>query len=131
METELLLFALPLESGIQKSAESMQKELINFKCNTNTSQKFAETGFQAESSGRSFPVLGSFLLRMIAIYSSTYKSAKFLALMYNNKTKNRSVLTDGHLKYIKTAVSTENGNPLPLQKMPSLQPICTGGSGKI
>jgi hypothetical protein len=35
------------------------------------------------------------------------------------------------LKYIKTAVSTENGNPLPVQTMPSLQPICIGGSGKI
>ena len=51
--------------------------------------------------------------------------------MYNNKTKNRSVLTDGHLKYIKTAVSTKNGNLLPGQTMPSLQPVCIGDSGKI
>jgi hypothetical protein len=71
VERELLLFALPLETGIQKSAESMQKELINLKCNTNTNQKFAETGFQEESSRRKFPVLGSFVLKMIAIYSST------------------------------------------------------------
>jgi hypothetical protein len=45
METELLLFALPLEAGIRKSAESMQKELITSKCNTNTNQNFSETGF--------------------------------------------------------------------------------------
>lgn len=46
METELLMFALPLEAGIQKSAESMQKELINLKCNTNSNQKLSETAFQ-------------------------------------------------------------------------------------
>jgi len=50
VETELLLSALPSEAGIQKSVESMQTELINLKCNTNTNQKFAETGFQGESS---------------------------------------------------------------------------------
>jgi len=87
VETELLLFTLPSEAGIQKSAESMQMELINLKCNTNTNQKSAETGFQGESSRRKFPVLGSFVLKMIAMYSSTYKSVQFLTLMYNNKTK--------------------------------------------
>jgi len=71
------------------------------------------------------------VLRTIAIYSSIYRSVQFFTLMYNNKTKTRSVLIDGHLKYIKTAVSTENGNPLPVQTMSSLQPICIGGSGKI
>jgi hypothetical protein len=49
MEKEQSLFALPLEAGIQKSAESMQKELINLKCNTKTNQKFAETSFREES----------------------------------------------------------------------------------
>jgi len=130
MEKELSLFASPLEAGIQKSAESMQKELINLKCNTNTIQKFAETGFQEESSRRKFSVLGSFVLRKIAIYSSTYKSVQFFTLMYNNKTK-KICFDRWHLKYIKTAISTKNGNTLPVQTMPSLQPICTGGSGKI
>ena len=46
METELLMFALALEAGIQESAESMQKELINLKCNTNSNQKLSETGFR-------------------------------------------------------------------------------------
>ena len=99
METELLLFVLPLQAGIQKSAESMQKELINLKCNADTNQKFAEMGFQGESSRRKFPVLGSFVSRMTAICSNTYKSVQFFTFMYNNKTKNRSVLTDGHLYY--------------------------------
>jgi hypothetical protein len=87
MQKEPSLFALPLEASIQKSAESMQKELINLKCNTNTNQKFAETSFQEESSRRKFSVLGSFVLRKIAIYSSTYKSVQCFTLMYNNKTK--------------------------------------------
>ena len=51
--------------------------------------------------------------------------------MYNNKANNGSVLTDGNMKYIKTDVSTENGNSVPVQKMPSLESICLGGSGKI
>jgi hypothetical protein len=51
--------------------------------------------------------------------------------MYNKKTNNKSVLTDVHLTYIKTAVPTENGNLLPVQKMPGFQPFCIGGSGKM
>jgi hypothetical protein len=46
METKLLLFALPLQAYIQKSAESMQTELINSKCNSNNNQKFPETDSQ-------------------------------------------------------------------------------------
>jgi len=47
-KTELLLFAFPLEAGIQKSAESMQKELINLKGNIIQTITLMKRGFQEE-----------------------------------------------------------------------------------
>jgi hypothetical protein len=43
MESEFLLYALPLKADIEIAPKNLQMELINSKCNTNLNQKFSET----------------------------------------------------------------------------------------
>jgi hypothetical protein len=67
---------------------------------------------------------------MIAMLDSTYVCEQMFSLVNNNKTKSRSRLTDGRMKSVMTMVSNnkyliQDKNPLPIQTMPSLQPICT------
>jgi hypothetical protein len=74
METELFVICLTFRGRHSEVCRKCAEGIINFKCNTNANQTFPETGFQEESSRRKLPVLGSFVLKMTAIYSSTHKS---------------------------------------------------------
>jgi 17beta-estradiol 17-dehydrogenase/3beta-hydroxysteroid 3-dehydrogenase/mitotic-spindle organizing protein 1 len=132
MEPEFMLFAFPLKADIEKAPESLKMELINLQCDTDLNQKFSETKLQDFYSylpKEKFPPLRSFGLRMIAMFGSTYVCEQFFSLVNNNKTKSRSRLTDGHMKSVMMVVSNiispRIKNPLPVQTMPSFQPIYT------
>jgi hypothetical protein len=65
---------------IEKTPENLQVELINLYCDTNLNQKFSETelqDFYSYLSKEIFPLLGSFGLRMIAMFGSTYVCGQF------------------------------------------------------
>jgi hypothetical protein len=82
MEPEFMLFAFPLKADIEKATENFQMELINLQCDTNLNQTFSETKLQyfyPYLPKDKFPLLGSFGLRMIAMFS-TYVCEQFFSL---------------------------------------------------
>jgi hypothetical protein len=82
IETEFLLFVLPLKANIENAPENLQMELINLQCDINLTHKFSETYLQNIYSylpKEKFPVLRSFGLRMIAMFGSTYACEQFFS----------------------------------------------------
>jgi hypothetical protein len=83
MEPEFMLFAFPLKADIEKAPENLQMELTNFQCDSNLNQKFFETKLQHFYSylpKEKFPLLGSFGIRMTAMFGSTYVCEQFFPL---------------------------------------------------
>jgi hypothetical protein len=79
----IYVFAFPLKADIKKALENFQMELINLLCDTNLNQKFSETklqGFYSYLPKETLPLLGSFGLRMIAMFGSTYVCEHFFPL---------------------------------------------------
>jgi hypothetical protein len=46
IETEILLFVLPLKADVENAPENLKMELINLQCDINLTQKFSETDLQ-------------------------------------------------------------------------------------
>jgi hypothetical protein len=60
MESECLVFVLPLKADVENAPENLQMELNNLQCDTNLKKKFSETDFYSYLPTEKFPVLGSF-----------------------------------------------------------------------
>jgi hypothetical protein len=102
-ELQFRLFTSPFATDIELVDDSLQMELIEIQCDSLLKQKYTEVGipeFYNYLSATRFPKLISFVMRILAMFGSTYMCEQLFSLMKNNKTPERSRLTDQHLSSI-------------------------------
>ena len=89
-------------------------ELIDIRCDSLLKQKYMEVGipkFYTYLSGDRFPKTHHFVMRILSMFGSTYLCEQLFSVMKNNKTSERSRLSDQHLSAILKITSAQDLKP--------------------
>lgn len=110
-ELQFRLFTSPLSIDIEIVDENLQIELIEMQCDSLLKQKYTEVGipeFYTFLLADRFPKVLSFVTRILAMFRSTYLCEQLFSIMKNNKTPERSRLTDQHLSSVFKIISAQD-----------------------
>lgn len=111
---EFHLFTSPLAIDVDTVKESIQMELIEIQCDSVLKQKYADVGipeFYNYLTADRFPNVLHTIRRILAMFGSTYLCEQLFSSLKNNKTAERSRLTDQHVQSILKIVAAKQIEP--------------------
>ncbi|XP_065658975.1 general transcription factor II-I repeat domain-containing protein 2-like [Hydra vulgaris] len=113
-EPKFALFTSPFNFDIEKVEEDLQMELIELQCDSVLKQQFTDVGvpkFYSFLPPHQFPKMIQFACQICVMFGSTYLCEQLFSHMKQNKTPERSRLTDEHLSSIMKVVASQNIKP--------------------
>lgn len=113
-ETQFQIFTSPLSVDVETVEENLQLELIELQCDSILKQKFMEVGvpkFYTYLPSDQFPKLLLLAKQVLAMFGSTYLCEQLFSILKNNKTPERSRLTDQHVQSILKVTAANDIQP--------------------
>ena len=113
-ENQFQIFTSPFSVDVETVDKNLQLELIEMQCDSVLKQKFTEVGvpkFYNYLSINQFPNILLLAKRVLAMFGSTYLCEQLFSILKNNKTPERSRLTDQHVQSILKIATTNEIEP--------------------
>lgn len=101
-EDQIRIFTAPFAVEIETLPEELQMEMIELESNSDLKDAFKDNiileFYRKYVSQTKYPYIVQHACRILSLFASTYTCEQVFSLMKMTKTKNRSTLTDDHLK---------------------------------
>ena len=113
-ENQFHLFTSPVSIDVETVEDNLQLELIEIQCDSILKQKYMEVGipnFYNYLSVDRYPNVLCVIRRILAMFGSTYLCEQLFSTLKNNKSAERSRLTNQHVQSILKIATAQQIHP--------------------